>query len=125
MKWNIEFNNKSHFVVLTYNGLISTQELYDSSIATIDLTNKYGVIKMLVEASRFKTNSARDEIFKMSNELYDKWGMNKLMQIAIVEPKDFMAKSIANFYEIASKNLGWDVKVLPDRKEALKWLLKL
>ncbi len=124
MKWKTEFNKKYNLVVLTYNGLISTQELYDSSAKTIDLTNKYGVYKILVEARKYRTNSARGELFRMPNELYTKWGMNKLMQTAVVEPKDFSAKSIAHFYEIASRNLGWEARVFPDRKAALNWLLE-
>lgn len=122
MKCKIEFDKELNLVVLTYNGLISTQELYDSSASTIDLTNKYGVYKILVEARKFVSNSDREELFRMPNELYARWGMNKLMQIAVVEPKDFSAKSIAHFYEIASKNLGWEARVFPDRKVALNWL---
>ncbi len=124
MKWKVEFNKKLNLVELTYNGIISTQELYDSSEATIDLTNKCEVLKILVEARKYKTNSERGEIFRMPNELYATWGMNKLMQTAVVEPKDIGAKSIAQFFEIASKNLGWEAKVFPDRKAALIWLLE-
>lgn len=124
MKWKVELDKKLNLVILTYNGLISTHELYESSSDTVALTNKYEVKKMLVEAKKYRTNSKRSAIFKMINELYDLWGLNRSMDIAIIEPKDVSAKIIAQFYELASRNLGWEVKVFPNRKNALNWLLE-
>ena len=122
MNWRVEFDKENGLALLTYRGLVSTEEVYASSMALIDLTNRYQLNKILVEAKKLRTNATRLEIFKIPDALYKEWGMNPATQIAIIEPRDISVKHIAHFYELASRNLGWNAKIFADRKSALKWL---
>lgn len=122
MNWIVEFDDKNQLVLLVYKGLNSASDIYNSSIAAIELSNRMQVIQMLVDARRFKTNCSRKEIFKMPHELYEKWGADKNMQTAVIEPRDLGGRQIASFYELSTNRLGWKTKVVKDRKFALKWL---
>lgn len=122
MNWKVRLDEILDVVILTYEGFASAKDIYDSSIATIDLTNKYVTNKILVEARNLITNSSRADIFKMPSKLYAQWGMDATMRIALIEPKELSARSIAQFYEIACRNLGWETKIFRERKSAVKWL---
>ena len=122
MKWKTELSENGQIVKLKFYGLISTQELYSCSKEVIELANKHNVLSILVDAIKFKFESPKADIFRMPAALYNEWGMNRLMKIAVIEPQDLSATSIANFYEIATTNLGWNAKVFPNIKAALKWL---
>jgi len=122
MNWKVQFNEKFRMVILTYSGFTSVNDLYDSTISVIDLTNSKGAYKILVDSRNVLTDSTRADIFKFPSELYSKLGMNRATRIAIMEPKDLDAQNIAYFYELAAKNLGWEAKIHDDRKQAVQWL---
>ncbi len=124
MNWKVEFNEKYQIVVLTYDGINSTKDLFDSSFSAIELTNKKRVNKILVESQKIRTKFNRADIFKLPFELYQKWGLNKSIGIALIKPKDIEAQQIASFYEISTVNFGWDTKIFTERKAAVKWLLE-
>ena len=122
MNWKVEFNAELSVVILTYDGFNSARDIFDSSLSTINLTNKFSAFKILVESRNFLTDSNRADIFRLPAELYTNWGMNRTMRIALIEPKDPDARNITNFYELATKNLGWDALVFRSRKSAMQWL---
>ncbi len=124
MNWKVEFNEKYQIVVLTYNGINSTKDLFDSSFSAIELTNKKRVNKILVESQKIRTKFNRADIFKLPFELYKKWGLNKSIGIALIKPKDIESQQIASFYQISTVNFGWDTKIFTERKAAVKWLLE-
>lgn len=124
MNWKVEFNEKYQVVVLVYNGSNSAKDIFESSFSAIELTNKKKVYKMLVESQHIIAKLNRADIFKLPFELYNKWGMNKSIRIALIKPKDIEAQQIASFYEISTVSLGWETKIFPERKAALKWLLE-
>ncbi|WP_297693069.1 hypothetical protein [uncultured Eudoraea sp.] len=124
MNWKVEFDEKYQMVVLAYNGANSAKDIFDSSFSAIELTNKKKAYKILMESQNIITKLNRADVFKLTFELYNKWGMNKSIRIAFLKPKDIEAQQMASFYEISTRNLGWETKIFPERKVALKWLLK-
>lgn len=124
MNWKVEFDEKYQIVVLAYNGTNSAKDIFDSSFSAIELTNKKKAYKILIESQNIITKLNRADVFKLPFELYNKWGMNKSIRIALLKPKDLEAQQMASFYEISTMNLGWETKIFPERKAALKWLLE-
>lgn len=122
MNWKVEFDEKYQIVILAYNGSNSAKDIFESSFSAIKLTNKKKVYKMLVESENIITKLKRADIFKLPFELYNKWGLNRSIRIALIKPRDIEAQQIASFYEISTRNLGWDTKIFPERKTALTWL---
>ncbi|MGB5359778.1 MAG: hypothetical protein WBN27_07520 [Eudoraea sp.] len=92
MNWKVKFDEKYRVVVLVYNGSNSAKDLFESSISAIEITNKKKVYKVLVESQNIITNLNRADIFKLPYELYNKWGMNKSIRIALLKPKDIEAQ---------------------------------
>lgn len=124
MNWKVDFDEKYKMVVLVYNGANSAKDIFESSFSAIELTNKNKTYKMLVDSQNVIAKLNRADVFKLPYELYNKWGMNKAIRIALLKPKDIEAQQIVAFYEISTRNLGWETKVFPERKAAVKWLLK-
>lgn len=124
MNWKVEFNQRYQLVVLVYNGANSAKDIFESSFSAIELTNKKKVYKWLIESQNIITKLNRADVFKLPFELYNKWGMNKSIRIALLKPKNIEAQQMASFYEISTRNLGWETKTFPERKAALKWLLE-
>lgn len=124
MNWKVEFDEKYQMVVLAYNGANSAKDIFDSSFSAIEITNKKKAYKILMESQNIITKLNRADVFKLTFELYNKWGMNKSIRIAFLKPKDIEAQQMASFYEISTRNLGWETKIFPERKAALKWLLE-
>lgn len=48
--------------------------------------------------------------------------MDPSTRIAILEPKDKDAKWKAEFYILATQNLGWFAKMFSTEKDAMEWL---
>ncbi len=122
MNWEVIFDDQIQVVVLRYNGLINAQELFDSSYNAVQTTIKKDIHKVLVEARDYIPNSSISDIFKLPSDLYNSWGLNPAIRIAVIEPKDVTGKRIVSFWEYSSTKLGWSVKVLPNQKSAYKWL---
>ena len=124
MNWKVEFDEKYQVVVVVQNDSNSAKDIFESSFSAIELTNKKKVYKILVESQNIITKLSRADVFKLPFELYKKWGMNKSIRIALIKPKDIEAQQMASFYQISTVNLGWETKIFPERKSALKWLLE-
>ena len=122
VNWNVEFDRKNLLVLLTYKGLNAASDIYNSSFAAIELSRKVSVTQILVDARRFKTDCSRTEIFRLPYELYHEWGLSRIMQIALLEPRDSWGRQITSFYELSTVRLGWRAKIFKDRKLALQWL---
>ncbi len=113
MNWKVEFNQNYQLVVLVYNGANSAKDIFESSFSAIELTNKKKVYKWLVESQNIITKLNRADVFKLTFELYNKWGLDKSIRIALLKPKDIEAQHMASFYVISTRNLGWETNLFP------------
>ena len=57
---------------------------------------------------------------KLSRYVAD--GLERLSRVALVYPRSPKAKEAARFYETACINRGWNVRLFPERDDAIEWL---
>lgn len=122
MHWDVSFNEELEVLLLDFQGKHSAKSIFEASETIIKESRRIKNYKFLVVATDFTTDSSPSEIFRLPYEYYNKWGLHPTTRIAVMQPADLNARQIANFYEISSRNLGWEVKVFANRKRALKWL---
>lgn len=122
MSWKVTYEPELNVVELKYVGINTAQEIYDSSYNAISLSKKYLSHRIFVNASALLINAKRADLFELPNRLYNLWDLNTSTKIAIVEPKESRAKSKAQFYVLATKNLGWKAEIFSTGRKALLWL---
>ena len=122
MNWKVEYNADLQRMELTYKGLNSAKDIFSSSYATIQLSKEKGITRFYVDSRKLKLNTGKTELFELPSKLYEKWGLDPRSRIAILEPKDKDAKWKADFYILASQNLGWLAKMFSTEKDAMAWL---
>ncbi|WP_445384932.1 hypothetical protein ACT6NV_13315 [Robiginitalea sp. IMCC44478] len=122
MHWDVSHSKELQVLLLNFKGKHSAESIFKASETIIRESRRLKLYKLLVIATDFTTDSTPTEIFRLPYEYYAKWGLHPSSRIAVLEPADLNARQIANFYEISSRNLGWEVKVFGNRKRALKWL---
>ena len=122
MNWKVEFNAGLQRMELTYKGLNSARDIYSASYSLIQLSKEKGITRFYVDARELKLNAEKTELFELPSELYEKWGVDPSSRIAILEPKDKDSKRKADFYILATQNLGWLAKMFSNEKDAMKWL---
>jgi hypothetical protein len=122
MHWDVSHSEELQVLLLNFKGKHSADSIFKASETFIKESRRLKLYKLLVIATDFTTDSSPAEIFKLPYKYYTKWGLHPSSRIAVLEPADLNARQIANFYEISSRNLGWEVKVFGNRKRALKWL---
>ncbi len=122
MNWKVEFNADLQRIKLTYKGENSARDIFSSSYSTIQLTKEKDITRVLVDAWELKLNAGKTDLFELPSKLYEKWEMDPSTRIAILEPKDKDAKLKADFYILATQNLGWFAKMFPTEKDAMTWL---
>ncbi|MGB5498316.1 MAG: hypothetical protein WBM77_05265 [Maribacter sp.] len=122
MNWKVEFNAGLQRMELTYKGLNSAKDIIISSHKNILLSKEKGITRFYVDARKLKLNAEKTELFELPSKLYEKWGMDPSTRIAILEPKDKDAKWKADFYILATQNLGWHAKMFSNEKDAMAWL---
>jgi len=122
MNWSLHLDETNKMLILTYEGKNSAKDILDSSYATVMLAKEKDIYKYLVYAQDLIADFKANEIFKLPYELYEEWGMDIATRIAVLKPTDTSTQRMASFYEISSQNMGWQARVFPTKKSALKWL---
>ncbi len=118
----MEYNAGLKRMELTYKGLNSAKDIFSSSHSNIQLSKEKGITRFYVDARELKLNAGKPDLFELPSKLYDKWGMDPSTRIAILEPKDKDAKLKADFYILATHNLGWFANMFQTEKDAMEWL---
>ncbi len=124
MNWKVEHSNKLGIITITYSGYTTAMDYFDSTIMGIELSNQKGIYRGLIDSRNAVTDATKSDLFKLPFKVYDSWGLDKSVRIAIIEPIDKAAKNLNSFFVISCRNLGWQVQSFAKRKNALKWLLK-
>ena len=96
--------------------------IYESSKTIIKTAKDKNIQKYLCDASELLLTAKRAELFELPNSLYNERGMEPTSRIAIIQPKDQHATTLAQFYIYATQSLGWFAELFSNRKKAIEWL---
>lgn len=124
MSLDIQYNQEYCFIETTIKGHITTSEMHEAFLQRIARQDVSGATKVLVDCSAVESSPSVFEILELPKELYAKHSVNRQTEMAVVLPKVKELKEFGSFFEAASSNSGWNVKMFENRKAAIAWLIK-
>lgn len=125
MPYEIQINHTDRIVEVTFSGLCRLSDLKDAVIDALVAAKEFNIELFLSDCRQFIPE--RENNIMNSYELskfYSEVSPNVLYHEAIISPPDEEIKAGLKFFETASVNRGFFVKVFTDKDEALSWLLK-
>ncbi|MFO7570541.1 MAG: hypothetical protein R6W75_12155 [Smithellaceae bacterium] len=123
MPWNVELNINQKIIELTYAGIVTPKALEEAFCAAVKLATENDVSLFLADCSdMIGGHSVADLYFLIS--IFEASGFHPRSREAIVLPALDTSQQDVAFYETACLNRGYEVKIFPNRDEALNWLTK-
>ena len=106
---------------ITYYGAVTYADLLTATSNSVRLQRERGVLKVLIVAEDAEAAVQPDRIEDLLKE-YRALERRRSTRIAIIRPTGPGASNFAEIYEKKCREVGWNVRVLPDREAALAWL---
>jgi hypothetical protein len=121
MAFQSRFVPESNYIEIEYKGNISTNELIEAAVASLDLARKNAISRFLADCTNLSGGHSVIDLYELIS-LYESLGIPRNFKEAVLLPA--IPKSVDNvkFYETASTNRGYSVKIFDNREEALTWL---
>jgi hypothetical protein len=116
------FIGENKYIEILYSGNVSNDELIDAVLKAKVLSEENGTNVFLADCSNMSGGHSIIDLYNLIL-LYEQLGLSRTLREAILLPA--MPDTIENvrFYETASLNRGYTVRLFENREEALGWLL--
>jgi len=122
MAYTLEYNHTLRIVELVYTGRYTAQESQESTSKAIAIGKEHGDADALVDAAEVELAVSLFDLLDLPDRQYVEEGMNRRIRVAVVPPRLLKDKKDAQFYETACLNRGWQVRLFPNRDDAIEWL---
>ena len=122
MAYTLEYNRTLNIVELVYTGLYTTQESQESTSRAIALGKEHGDADVFVDATEAVLAVSIFDLLDLPDRQYVAENLNRRIRVAIVPPRRPKDKEDVLFYETACLNRGWQVRLVPNRDDAIEWL---
>jgi hypothetical protein len=122
MAYTLRFNPTLRIVELVFTGRYTAQVSRESTSKAIALGKEHGDVDALVDASKAELAVSLFDLLDLPARQYDRESMNRRIRVAVVPPSLPNDLELAQFYETACLNRGWQVQLFPNRKDAIEWL---
>lgn len=125
MPWSHSLNESLDIVEIVYEGEVTASELQESATAGIELEKREGRCRFLLDVSQMilAPSASMADIYHIPAVQYEQEGADREAPVAVYAPADSKAFETAQFYENASVNRNWKVKLFLDRDAAIEWLV--
>ena len=117
-----EYNKENNFVEVVYTGNISNEELIEAVLASVHLAREKGSFLFLADCTKMTGGHSIVDLYELIS-LYEKLEIPRNMREAIILPVIPEPVDKVRFYETASTNRGYTVRIFDDREQALVWLI--
>lgn len=126
MGWKAGHNKNLGILEVSFSGSPVIEELKEAVLASLKLCYEKQVTRVLADCSKL-TSSTHDSIMSTYElgSFYESLGIDILMKEAIILPENEKAAAMMYFFETTARNRGFNIRVFPERDDALDWLLKM
>lgn len=122
MPWEVAYRTSLGCVEYIFRGYVTGRDLQAATTRGIALGKTHNTHQYLVDLTTVDLNSSLLDIYQMPAQQYTEQGLARNSRVAVVVPPSGKVIEYAEFYETASVNRGWDVRIFHDRAAALAWL---
>jgi hypothetical protein len=123
MPWTSATVPDLRVIEVRLHGRVTAEDINQATFRIVDAWRASGINRFLVDAADVGSAPPLADILRLPAEEYDRLGLDRQSRIAVISPRDQEARVSAQFYETASANRGWNVKLHRERREAEDWLL--
>jgi hypothetical protein len=126
MSWKAIHNNNLGILEVSFAGSPEISELKEAVSSSLKLCYEKRVTRVLADCTRLVT-SGHDSIVSTYElgSFYETLKIEAIMKEAIILPESEKAATMMYFFETTARNRGFNVRVFPERNDALEWLLKV
>lgn len=122
MPGKVIFIQELNVVETIIDGSISMRELKEVTIESLKLAMEHGTQRFLVDCSKLKHGGSIMQLYSIG-ALYLNLNVDRGMKQAVILPDVKELQKNLRFYETATRNRGFDVRVFDDRFKAIAWLV--
>jgi len=126
MSWKAIHNKNLGILEVSFAGSPEISELKEAVATSLKLCYEKQVTRVLADCTKLIT-SGHDSIvgtYELGS-FYESLKIEVVMKEAIILPVSEKAASMMYFFETTARNRGFNVRVFPERNDALEWLLKV
>lgn len=124
MAYTLKFNRTLKIVELVFSGRLTAQESREATSKAIALGKEYGDADALVDAMEVELDVSIIDLLDLPERLYVEEEMNRRIRVAVVSPRLPKKQGDVRFYETSCLNRGWQVRLWPNRDDAIEWLTR-
>ena len=121
MPYTLQHRDSDDFGEVTFHGVVTAADLRDATVEAVQLQRRHSILRFLVVVDPVDMKAAADDLREIEKQ-YRQMEVRRFTRVAVIQPRDGVGRRLAAIYEDVCRQHGWDVKVLPDRKDALAWL---
>ena len=122
MAWSVKYDPELKLVHSVLTGHVPVVEINKAAVKGITLAKEKNTNRLLIDNSKLEGAYSALDIYEMP-KYYVELNADRANKVAILVPTCKDAYEAIRFYETVCKNVGWNVKVFKDRKDAIDWLL--
>ena len=123
MPWTLSLLQPERIVLTEYLAPMTGGEVMTATRETVAFAREHEVCRFLSDCTRFAQVGTPFEVFELIR-LYEVLQLPPGMRDAVLLPKSDQAREDMRFYETASRNRGYDVRLFVDRQAAIDWLIR-
>jgi hypothetical protein len=120
MEYSITPDEQAKYITLKIKGRIDRQAMLERIVETSEVAAKRGLDRFLADFTEAQNAGSIADDYELINvDTRTNPSINPYSRIALlVAPEEYSY----DFFEIASQNAGWNLRLFRDRQEALKFL---
>jgi hypothetical protein len=121
MPWTVEYNAAEGIVQLIAKGAVFNDDARAQAAEVIGLVKKHNADFVLADYSEVKLEVSLANLYWLP-EYYTELGAPQHIRAALVLPPQSAELEAYQFFQVACKNAGYNVKLFDSTSSALGWL---
>lgn len=124
MAYQIRFLEMEQIVETVYHGMLDLNELIEAATASLNEAEKHRATRFLGDCTALDASGSLFDVYDLVR-FYETLSVtySRSLKEAILLPQIPQAAENLSFYELVTRNRGFDVRIFSERQAALDWLL--
>lgn len=123
MPWTARFIAKEGIIEVTYEGILTEDELHASVHAVVEHGTREETLHVLADCRRIIAEGSLFDVVELV-DFYDQNKVTRRMREAVLVEAGSPTETYMRFYETVACNRGYNVRTFTAAEDARRWLRK-